>query len=117
MGDGGALMMGNELATACQYGACPIAVIADNGMYGTIGMHSHMRYPGRPFMAGTRLTNPDFAAWARSFGAEGITIEAESQVADAVAKAFAVRSRPVLHVRASPLQISAWQLRGRRRLP
>ena len=110
MGDGGALMMGNELATACQYGACPIAVIADNGMYGTIGMHSHMRYPGRPFMAGTRLTNPDFAAWARSFGAEGITIEAESQVADAVAKAFAVRSRPVvLHVRASPLQISAWQ--------
>ncbi len=110
MGDGGALMMGNELATACQYGACPIAVIADNGMYGTIGMHSHMRYPGRPFMAGTRLTNPDFAAWARSFGAEGITIEAESQVADAVARAFAVRSRPVvLHVRASPLQISAWQ--------
>ena len=110
MGDGGALMMGNELATACQYGACPIAVIADNGMYGTIGMHSHMRYPGRPFMAGTRLTNPDFAAWARSFGAEGITIEAESQVADAVAQAFAVRSRPVvLHARASPLQISAWQ--------
>ena len=110
MGDGGALMMGNELATARQYGAAPIAVIADNGMYGTIGMHSHQRYPGRPFMAGTRLTNPDFAAWARSFGAEGITVEAESEVEEAVARAFAVRNRPVvLHVHCSPLQISAWQ--------
>ena len=64
IGDGGALMMGNEIATACQYGGNPIMVISDNGMYGTIGMHSYVRYPERPFMEGTRLTNPDFAAWA-----------------------------------------------------
>ena len=61
-------------------------------------------------MTCARLANPDFAEWARSFGAEGIAVEAESQVEDAVAQAFAVRSRPVvLHVRTSPLQISAWQ--------
>ncbi len=70
VGDGGALMTGNEIATAVQYGANPIMVISDNGMYGTIGMHSYMRYPERPLMDGVRLTNPDFAQWARSFGAE-----------------------------------------------
>jgi acetolactate synthase I/II/III large subunit len=74
VGDGGALMMGNEIATACQYGANPIVVISDNRCYGTISMHHHVRYPGRPFETATGLRNPDFAAWGRSFGAEGITI-------------------------------------------
>ncbi len=110
LGDGGALMMGNEIATAIQYGAAPIVVIADNGMYGTIGMHSFMRYPERPFMAGTRLSNPDFAAWARSFGAEGITISEEKEVAEGVARAFAVKTRPVVvHCRTSAVQMSAWR--------
>ena len=77
MGDGGALMAGNEIATACQYGGAPIIVISDNRMYGTIGMHHHVRYPGRPFQESMKLTNPDFAAWGRSFGAEGITIRDE----------------------------------------
>ena len=110
LGDGGALMMGNEIATACQYGGNPIMVISDNQMYGTIGMHSYVRYPDRPFMDGTRLTNPDFAAWARSFGAEGITIREESEVADGVARAFAVKTKPVvLHCLTSAIQMSAWR--------
>jgi acetolactate synthase-1/2/3 large subunit len=110
MGDGGALMMGNELATAIQYGVNPIVIIADNAMYGTIGMHSYVRYPERPFMAGTRLTNPDFAAWARSFGAEGITIAAEEDVEAGIARAFAVKTRPVVvHCKTSALQMSAWR--------
>ena len=110
IGDGGALMMGNELATAIQYGAAPIMVISDNSMYGTIGMHSYVRYPERAFMDGTRLTNPDFAAWARTFGAEGITIESEEEVADGIAAAFAVKTKPVVvHCKTSALQMSAWR--------
>jgi len=110
LGDGGALMMGNEIATACQYGAAPIMIISDNAMYGTIGMHSYVRYPERPFMEGTRLTNPDFAAWGRSFGAEGITIKRESEVADGIARAFAVRTKPVVvHCLTSAIQMSAWR--------
>ena len=110
IGDGGALMMGNELATAIQYGAAPIMVISDNSMYGTIGMHSYVRYPDRAFMDGTRLTNPDFAAWARTFGAEGITIESEDEVADGIAAAFAVKTKPVVvHCKTSALQMSAWR--------
>ena len=110
VGDGGALMMGNEIATAMQYGVNPILIISDNQMYGTIGMHSHVRYPGRPFMEATRLTNPDFAAWGRSFGAEGITIRSEAEVKDGIARAFAVKTKPVVvHCLTSALQMSAWR--------
>jgi acetolactate synthase I/II/III large subunit len=110
MGDGGALMMGNEIATACQYGGNPIVIISDNSMYGTIGMHSYVRYPERKFMDATRLTNPDFAAWGRSFGAEGITIREESEVAGGIARAFAVKTKPVVvHCLTSAIQMSAWR--------
>jgi len=110
IGDGGALMMGNEIATACQYGGNPIMIISDNSMYGTIGMHSYVRYPERKFMDATRLTNPDFAAWGRSFGAEGITIREESEIADGIARAFAVKTRPVVvHCKTSAIQMSAWR--------
>src|SRR5712672_4731852 len=110
MGDGGALMMGNGIATARQYGANPIMIISDNGMYGTIGMHSYVRYPERPFMKGTKLTNPDFAQWGCSFGAEGITIRTEAEVADGIARAFAVKTKPVVvHCLTSAIQMSAWR--------
>jgi acetolactate synthase-1/2/3 large subunit len=57
-----------------------------------------------------RLTNPDFAQWARSFGAEGITIAKENDIADGIARAFDVKTRPVVvHCRTSQLQMSAWR--------
>ena len=110
LGDGGALMMGNEIATARQYGANPVMIISDNGMYGTIGMHSYVRYPERAFMEGTRLTTPDFAQWGRSFGAEGITIRNEAELGDGIARAFAVKTKPVVvHCLTSAVQMSAWR--------
>lgn len=118
MGDGGALMAGNEIATAFQYGACPIIIISDNSMYGTIGMHSYVRYPDRKFMDAMRLTNPDFAAWGRSFGAEGITIREESEIAEGIARAFAVKTKPVVvHCLTSAVQMSAWRRFQGDRLP
>ncbi len=114
VGDGGALMTGNEIATAMQYGAAPKLIISDNSMYGTIGMHHEVRYPGRPYKSATRLTNPDFAMWARSFGAEGITINTSAEVKAGIAKAFAVNDRPVVvHCKTSADQMSAWRRRGR----
>ena len=88
----------------------PIIVVSDNKSYGTISMHHIVRYPGRPYNAATDLRNPDFAAWARSFGAEGITISSEAEVGAKVAAAFAVKDRPVvLHVHSSAVQMSAWR--------
>jgi acetolactate synthase-1/2/3 large subunit len=113
VGDGGALMSGNEIATAMQYGAAPIIILSDNKRYGTIGMHHEVRYPNRPYENAVRLTNPDFAAWARVFGAEGITISTEAEVEEGIARAFAVKTKPVVvHVHTSAEQMSAWRRKG-----
>jgi len=113
VGDGGVLMSGNEIATAMQYGAAPIIILSDNKRYGTIGMHHEVRYPNRPYENAVRLTNPDFAAWARVFGAEGITINDESEVEAGIARAFAVKTKPVVvHVHTSAIQMSAWRRQG-----
>ena len=57
--------------------------------------------------------SPDFAAWARVFGAEGITINDESEVEAGIARAFAVKTKPVVvHVHTSAIQMSAWRRQG-----
>ena len=71
-GDGDFLMSGQELATAVQYELPILVLVVDNGMYGTIRMHQERRFPGR--VVGTDLVNPDFAAYARAFGAYGDTV-------------------------------------------
>ena len=109
-GDGGMLMTGNELATARLYGVSPVLIVCDNQSYSTIAMHQSGRYPGRPFQSSTRIFSPDFAAWARAFGARGLTLEREGDVASVIADAFSDRAQPVVvHVRASYRQTTAWR--------
>jgi acetolactate synthase-1/2/3 large subunit len=103
-GDGDFLMSGNELATAMQYGAKPIVVILNNGMYGTIRMHQEKNYPGR--VSGTELANPDFAAYARSFGAAGELVEETSQFAPAFERVLASGKAGVIEVRIDPEAIT-----------
>src|SRR5207244_4362356 len=81
-GDGDFLMSGQELATAVQYELPILVVVVNNGMYGTIRMHQERHYPGR--VVGTDLRNPDFAAYARAFGAHGETVERTEDFADAL---------------------------------
>ena len=64
-GDGDFLMNGQEIATAFAHGAKPLIIVIDNGVYGTIVSHQENHYPGRP--SGTRMVNPDFAAWMTAF--------------------------------------------------
>jgi acetolactate synthase-1/2/3 large subunit len=87
VGDGGALMTGSELATAVQYGAKVKTFISNNGSYGTIRMHQELAYRGR--VHGTELRNPDFAKWAESFGALGLTIRTIEEASGAVQRALA----------------------------
>jgi acetolactate synthase-1/2/3 large subunit len=112
VGDGGALMTGNEIATAIRHGAAPVLIVSDNRTYGSIGMHHANRYPGRPVAAAADLANPDFAAWARAFGAEGYTNRVEAEIAAVLDAALALRRVPaVVHVHASALQVTAWRRR------
>ena len=86
-GDGDFLMSGQELATAAQYDLPIVVLVVNNGMYGTIRMHQERHYPGR--VVGTDLANPDFAAFARAFGAHGETVTETAEFADALERALA----------------------------
>jgi acetolactate synthase I/II/III large subunit len=86
-GDGDFLMNGQEFATAVQYGAPFVTIIADNGMYGTIRMHQEREYPGR--VSATDLRNPDFPAYARAFGGFGVSVERTEDFPDAFKQAQA----------------------------
>jgi acetolactate synthase-1/2/3 large subunit len=92
-GDGDFLMNGQEIATAAQYGAAFVALVVNNGMYGTIRMHQEREYPGR--VSGTELKNPDFAAYARAFGGHGETVERTEDFAPAYQRA-AASGKPAL---------------------
>ncbi|MGH3310619.1 MAG: thiamine pyrophosphate-dependent enzyme [Streptomyces sp.] len=81
-GDGCFLMNGQELATAVAEGGTPLILVIDNGTYGTIRKHQEMHYPGR--VSGTDLANPDFAAYARAFGAHGETVTTTEEFAPAL---------------------------------
>ncbi|MFN2628549.1 MAG: thiamine pyrophosphate-binding protein [Gaiellaceae bacterium] len=92
-GDGDFLMSGQELATAVQYGLPIVVLVVNNGMYGTIRMHQERHFPGR--VVGTDLVNPDFAAYARAFGAHGETVAETGAFAEAFERALAA-GRPAL---------------------
>jgi acetolactate synthase-1/2/3 large subunit len=103
-GDGDFLMSGQELATAMQYELPIIVLVVNNGMYGTIRMHQERQYPGR--VVGTDLLNPDFAAYARAFGAHGATVTETAQFADALETALAAGTSALIELRIDPEAIN-----------
>ena len=105
VGDGGVLMTGQELATAMAYGLAPKIVISDNGIYGTIRSHQERHFPQR--VSGTQLVNPDFAAWAKAFGAEAFMLQRSDDVEAVVAAFLSSKGAAVLHVKSSKIALSA----------
>ena len=103
-GDGDFLMTGQEIATAVQYGANFVAVVVNNGMYGTIRMHQEREFPAR--VSGTELNNPDFAAYARAFGGHGETVERTADFAPAFQRALASGKPAVIELRIDPEAIT-----------
>jgi acetolactate synthase-1/2/3 large subunit len=99
-GDGDFLMNGQELATAVQYGANFVALVVNNGIYGTIRMHQEREYPGRVY--GTDLRNPDFAAYARAFGAHGETVERTADFAPAFERAWSAGKPALIELKLDP---------------
>jgi acetolactate synthase-1/2/3 large subunit len=103
-GDGCFLMTGQELATAVQYELNLIIIVVNNGMYGTIRMHQEREYPGR--VHGTSLVNPDFAAYARSFGAHGEIVSSTKEFAPALERAFNAGKPALIEIRIDPEAIT-----------
>jgi acetolactate synthase-1/2/3 large subunit len=106
-GDGCFMMTAQELATAVQYELPVIVIIANNGMYGTIRMHQEQHFPAR--VSATTLINPDFAAFAKSFGAHGETVERTEDFAAAFKRAVASARPAVIELKLDPEAISPRQ--------
>jgi acetolactate synthase-1/2/3 large subunit len=101
-GDGDFLMAAGELATVVREGVSPLFVVLDNCQYGTIRMHQARDYPGRP--SGTALTNPDFAALARSFGLHAETVHETDAFPPALERCLGRAA--LLHVLVDPAEIA-----------
>ncbi|HEY3598780.1 MAG TPA: thiamine pyrophosphate-binding protein [Paraburkholderia sp.] len=96
-GDGCFMMSSHELATAMQYDLPVIFIVVNNGHFGTIRMHQERHYPGRVY--GTGLTNPDFAAFAHSFGAHGETVLRTEDFVPAFKRAVAAKRPALIEIR------------------
>ncbi|WP_028213217.1 thiamine pyrophosphate-binding protein [Paraburkholderia mimosarum] len=96
-GDGCFMMASSELATAMRYGLNVVFIVVNNAHYGTIRMHQERHYPNR--VHGTQLTNPDFAAFAQSFGAHGEVVTATAQFAPALERALTAGKPALIEIR------------------
>jgi len=103
-GDGDFLMHGQEFATAVLYQLPIIAIVCDNGIYGTIRVHQERAYPGRK--VATDLANPDFAAYANIFGGFGIAVERTDDFPAAFAAARASGKPAIIHLKIDPEAIT-----------
>jgi acetolactate synthase-1/2/3 large subunit len=88
-GDGGLLMVIQELATAVAEDI-PVAIcLMNNGWLGMVKQWQNLFWNER--YSGTMLykSNPDFVKLAESFGAKGIRVERPSEIKDAFRQALA----------------------------
>jgi len=85
-GDGCFLMASNDFATAVEYSLNPVIVILNDRQYGMIVGMQQGAY-GRAYQ--TELNGPDFVAFARSFGADGMRVDRPEQMHDALERGFA----------------------------
>lgn len=103
-GDGCFMMTCQELATCMQYDLPVVVIVANNGMYGTIRAHQEREYPER--VVGTRLTNPDFAKFAESFGGHGETVNTTEEFKPALDRAIASGKPAVIELKLDPEALS-----------
>lgn len=98
-GDGGFLMTGQELETAVRLGVRLVVIVFRNGVYGTIAMHQ-LRSCGRT--AGVAIGEVDLAGFARSLGGQGISVEKEEALDEALTAALAHDGVTLIDVRTDP---------------
>lgn len=108
-GDGAMLML-NEISSAVQYRADAVWVVLNDSCYlmceqGMVATHV------APF--GTELPRTDFVALARALGADGIRVESEQSVSDALRLALSARGPFVVDIRIDPREVAPSGKRNR----
>jgi acetolactate synthase-1/2/3 large subunit len=84
-GDGGFMMNSQELETAVRMGLDLVVMVLNDGSYGMIRWKQQQA--GFPDW-GLEFGNPDFVAYAKSYGASGRRIEAAAELEPALNEAF-----------------------------
>ncbi len=101
VGDGGFGQNPAMLATAFHENAAVVWVIMNNNAFGTIAGLEKAHYGttyGTVFMKDGKSTSPDYAAIARAYGVEGITIESAAQFKPALEQAIQANKPVVIDV-------------------
>ncbi len=106
-GDGGFLFTSSDLATAVQYGVNVVTIIFNDNVYGATYRIQQNNYEGR--YIGTELVNPDFAAYAESFGARGIKLPDHKDLRSALRSALLEKGPVVIEV-PTPNMTTPWEV-------
>ena len=93
-GDGGFLFTANELATAMRHRIPLVTVVFNDGAFGNVRRIQQEKYGNR--LIGSDLANPDFVAFAKSFGAAAVRVTNPQDLRAALRRAFAHRDGPTL---------------------
>ncbi|MGH6672937.1 MAG: thiamine pyrophosphate-dependent enzyme, partial [Xanthobacteraceae bacterium] len=101
-GDGGFMFTANELATAMHHRIPLVTIVFSDGAFGNVRRTQQERYGNR--IIACELANPDFVAFAKSFGAEGVRANSPDELRAALRRAFAHREGPtIIDVPVGPL--------------
>jgi acetolactate synthase I/II/III large subunit len=95
-GDGGFLFGGAELATAVQHGINLVTVLFNNSAYGNVLRDQQRLFQGRD--SGSKLHNPDFSTYAKSFGVAYWRATDADGLRSAVTEALAARAPALVEV-------------------
>ena len=123
VGDGGFTMTPYVVCTAVEYNLPCVWIVWNNFAWSAIRDIQYGLFGGREIGTafykgeqgpGGERYNPDFAAWARACGADGVTVTRSEDLADAVAQAVRNRRPCVIdvHIDAEvrPPSTGTWQL-------
>jgi acetolactate synthase I/II/III large subunit len=102
-GDGCFHMACADMVTASRYGLPIVAVILNNGLYGTIRTHQERRFPGNGFA--TDLVNPDFGGLARASGWDVLSPEDVETFASSYERALSSSVPTLLEIVTDPGQL------------
>jgi acetolactate synthase-1/2/3 large subunit len=94
-GDGGFHMNLNELATAVTYKIPIVVIIMNNGVLGLVRQWQRQFY-GERFSSTTLHRQTDYVKLADAFGAVGYVAENETELREALSKAFTVKDGPAV---------------------
>jgi len=93
-GDGGFLFTATEMATAIRHRIPLTTIVFNDGAFGNVRRIQQERFGNR--LIASDLANPDFVAFAESFGAAAERARSPDELRPALRRAFARRDGPTL---------------------